>query len=645
MTQQLVETLQEDTQPRKQNRAEGQKATPPRKRGKTKPVPPPTEPSLTTEEALERLKREAANLRAELNKLQALREKGESLHTAQSPPEIAENAAHNAGAADGALGLGPLIGFNRADIRIGLQKIASQAVKQPLRAMQHSVGFLGEVSRVLRGKSTLAPEPKDRRFSDPAWETNRLYGVLLQTYLALQESLSAYVEGAELPPKDAVRAQFALKIVMEALAPTNSLLGNPTALKKVIDTGGESLWRGFQNFLGDMAYNGGMPSQVDMTAYEIGKNLARSSGAVVFKNEVLELIQYAPVTAEVYSRPLLMIPPQINKFYVLDLAPGKSLVEYLVKQGFTVFIISWRNPIADQRHWGLETYLRAVKEAIDASRAITGSEDVNIMAACAGGMTLATLLAHLAATKDARVHAVTMLVTVIDSKTDSMFEMFASPEMIAAAKAYSRARGVLKGSDMARVFNWMRPNDLIWNYWVNNYLLGETPPAFDVLYWNNDTTNLPAQFHSDLLDILTKNPFRNPGVLTFLGTPIYGSEIKNDTFIVAGATDHITPWRGCYATTQIFGGECEFILSTSGHIQSILNPPGNPKSSYFTNPEHPPNPDQWLEGAKKQSGSWWEHWRNWLEERSGGKQPASQSPGNEQYKPGAAAPGLYALAR
>jgi polyhydroxyalkanoate synthase len=261
-------------------------------------------------------------------------------------------------------------------------------------------------------------------------------------------------------------------------------------------------------------------------------------------------------------------------------------------------------------------------------------------------MTLATLLAHLAATKDRCIHAVTMLVTVIDSKAVSMFESFATPEMIAVARAFSRARGVLKGSDMARVFNWMRPNDLIWNYWVNNYLLGEAPPAFDILYWNNDTTNLPAQLHSDLLDIFLKNPFRNPGALTVLGTPIDASEIMNDAFILAGLTDHITPWQGCYATTQIFGGACEFVLSSSGHIQSIVNPPGpTAKASYFTNSEHPADSKQWLASAKKQPGSWWDHWRDWLGERSGELQPAPPSLGNEQFAPGAPAPGTYVRAR
>ncbi|HJZ45910.1 MAG TPA: alpha/beta fold hydrolase, partial [Roseiflexaceae bacterium] len=565
--------------------------------------------------------------------------------SAERRSEVAERAAESAGAADGALGLSPLVGFTGADIRAGLQQLASKAWNNPRLALKHSAGFLGEVGRVLSGTSTVAPDPKDRRFGDPAWQTNRLYGATLQTYLAWQQSLYAFVDDADLASKDAERARFAVRLLTEALAPTNRILGNPAALKKLIDTGGESLARGLQHLLDDIAHNGGMPSQVDMTAFAVGKNLALSPGAVVFKNDVLELIQYAPATEQVYSRPLLLLPPQINKFYMMDLAPGKSIIEYLVKQGFTVFALSWRNPTPAQRDWGLETYLRAVLEAIDAARDIAASESINMLGACAGGMTLTALLAHLAAIGDRRVNAVTLLVTVLDTSVESQLGLFMTPETIAAAKAISRARGVLSGRDMARVFNWMRPNDLIWNYWVNNYLLGEEPPAFDILYWNNDTTNLPAQLHADLLDIALANPFRNPGALTLLATPLDASKISNDMFILAGITDHITPWQACYATTQILGGRCEFIVSSSGHIQSIVNPPGNPKASFYTNPQLPADPQQWLAGAQKRPGSWWDHWRDWLKERSGELRPAPHALGDERFAPGAPAPGTYMLQR
>jgi polyhydroxyalkanoate synthase subunit PhaC len=598
------------------------------------------------QESLEAIQRDLAALRATVAALEAQRHKQAAIAADQPPGkrfDIAEHAAESAGAADGALGL-PLMGVKRADLRASLRQLAGQGLKSPRLVIKHSTGFLGEFSRVLRGKSNLAADPKDRRFQDPAWATSWFYGTVLQTYLAAQESLYAFADTADLSPAESERARFALRLVIEALAPTNTLMGNPAALKKVIDSGGANLVRGFRHWLDDMIHNGGMPAQVNMKAFEVGKNLSLSPGAVVFKNELLELIQYAPATEEVYGRPLLIIPPQINKFYMLDLAPGKSLVEYLVKQGFMVFVISWRNPTPNQRHWGLDTYLRAANEAIDASRAIAMSEDVNVMAACAGGMTLAALLSHLAVNGDRRIHAASLLVTVLDSKANSFFDVFATPTTITAAKAASRNNGVLKGSEMARIFNWMRPNDLIWNYWVNNYLFGEEPPAFDILYWNNDTTNLPAQLHNDLLDVFLENPFRNPGTLTVLGTPIDAQKITNDTFILAGITDHITPWQARYATTQLLGGRCDFVLSSSGHIQSVVNPPGNPKASFYTNTNPGAagaDPEQWLAGAKKQPGSWWEYWREWLKNRSGALQPAPQTLGNEQFTPGPAAPGTY----
>jgi len=393
--------------------------------------------------------------------------------------------------------------------------------------------------------------------------------------------------------------------------------------------------------LEDLANNGGMPSQVDMKAFQVGKDLGISPGAVVFKNEVLELIQYQPTTAQVYQRPLLLVPPQVNKFYVMDLSPNKSIVRYLVANGVQVFSISWRNPTPEDRDWGFETYDRAILEAIEVVRAITSSPEVNITGSCLGGMTLATLLGHLAAIGDRRINAVTFLVTVLDSSAESTMGLFATKETIAAAKQASRTKGVLEGQEMARVFAWLRPNDLVWNYWVNNYLIGKDPAAFDVLYWNNDTTRLPAKLHGELLDLLEANAFTHPGTLEVLGTPIDLSHVTNDAYIVAGITDHITPWQGCYSTTQLLGGRVTFILSNSGHIQALLNPPGNPKASYFVHDRYPADPEQWLARTQKRAGSWWDDWRDWLGQRSGEQVPAPAELGNEQYQPGIPAPGSY----
>ncbi|HMA37390.1 MAG TPA: alpha/beta fold hydrolase, partial [Chloroflexia bacterium] len=312
-----------------------------------------------------------------------------------------------------------------------------------------------------------------------------------------------------------------------------------------------------------------------------------------------------------------------------------------VSKGQQFFAISWRNPTREHRDWGFDVYGRSILQAVDVARSIADSADVNITASCLGGMTLATVLGHLAAQGDTRIHAVTFLVTVLDSTTESTLGLFATPETIAAARQASRLKGVVDGQELARAFAWLRPNDLIWNYWVNNYLIGNDPAAFDVLFWNNDTTRLPAKLHGDMLDVLENHGFAHPGTLKALGTPIDLSKVTNDAYIVAGITDHITPWQSCYATTQLLSGPRRFVLSNSGHIQALLNPPGNPKASYFYNASLPADPQQWLAGAEKLPGSWWENWRDWLGERSAEQQPAPPALGNKQYPPGTPAPGTY----
>ncbi len=568
----------------------------------------------------------------------ALEEQQRATHT---HPETSEQTAEQMPGGEAAFGLMPFVGFRGADLFNVSQQVAAQAIKQPPLLLKHYTNFMLEMGRVMTGQSTVEPDAKDKRFLDEIWKTNPFYHAYLQTYLTWEQSLGAFIDDTDLDKKDADRARFVLSLFTDTVAPTNTLLGNPAAMKKMYETGGASLVQGLTHMLEDLANNGGMPSQVDMKAFQVGKDLGISPGAVVFKNELLELIQYKPATQEVYRRPLLLVPPQVNKFYVMDLSPGKSIVQYQVANGLQVFAISWRNPTPEHRDWGFETYDRAILEAIEAVRAITESPDVNIVGSCLGGMTLATLLGHLAAREDRRIHAVTFLVTVLDTNVESTMGLFATKETIAAAREASRLRGVIEGQEMARVFAWLRPNDLIWNYWVNNYLIGKDPAAFDVLYWNNDTTRLPARLHGELLDLYETNAFTHPGTLEVLGTPIDMSEVTNNAYIVAGITDHITPWQGCYETTQLLGGTCKFILSNSGHIQALLNPPGNPKASYFVNDHYPADPEQWQTGVQKRSGSWWEDWRDWLGQRSGVKKAAPQELGNEQYQPGTPAPGSY----
>ncbi len=597
------------------------------------------------EAALAEEKRKVAALEAEQRKaadaLQALEEQQREANTQPDAAGMTAPATEAAGAVDAAFGINPLIGFKGADAFTAGQQLLQQALKQPGMAMKHSTEFFTELGRIWTRQSEIASDAKDKRFLDQSWTDHPLYKAYLQTYLLWNQSLHAFVDDAGLAPRDADRARFVLSLFTEAVAPTNTMLGNPAAMKRFYETGGASAVRGLVHMLEDLAKNGGLPSQVNMKAFQVGKDLALTPGSVVFKNEVLELIQYTPATDQVYQRPLLMVPPQINKFYILDLSPGKSFIEFAVKQGLQVFCLSWRNPTPAQRDWGLDTYMQAILAASDAVRAITGSPDLNTLGTCSGGMTLSALLGQLAARGDRRIQTATLFVTVLDYSVESQLGLFATPETIEAAKQASRVQGVLEGQEMARVFAWLRPNDLIWNYWVNNYLIGKDPPSFDVLYWNNDSTRLPARLHSDMLDIALSNPFTSPGTIALLGTPIDLSKVMCDAYIMAGVTDHITPWKGCYATTQLLGGTCEFVLSSAGHIQSILNPPGNPKAKYFTAAEYPVDPDQWFARAKQQDGSWWEHWRNWLWARSGERKPAPKALGNTQYQPEAPAPGTY----
>jgi polyhydroxyalkanoate synthase len=555
------------------------------------------------------------------------------------PGERADDLA--ASAAEGMLGPNPFVGLRPCDIVATAQKIGAQALRQPGLVMEQEAALARELLALFSGNAEATPPKGDKRFTDAAWQNNSLYRMTLQGYLAWQRALSGFVERSGLDADNKERARFVMSLLTDAASPTNTLLGNPAALKKVIDTGGASLLNGANNIVMDLLKNHGMPAQVNKTAFEVGKNLGTSKGAVVFRNEVLELIQYAPTTQQVYSRPQLIVPPQINKFYIFDLSEGKSIVDYLVKNELQVFVVSWRNPTAAQSHWDLDTYVTALVEAIEAVREITGCDDVNLHGACSGAMTISALLGHLASKGDKTVNATTLMVAVLDNTADSQLGLFATPEAIAAAKQHSISRGVLAGEEMGRVFAWMRPNDLVWNYWVNNYLLGNAPPAFDVLYWNNDTTRLPAKMHGQLLDIFTQNLFSKPGALTVLGTPIDLSQVTCDKYVVAGVTDHITPWKGVYNTATTFGGNTRFVLSSSGHIQSLINPPGNPKAKYYLNPKLPASADAWLDSAKAEADSWWGNWRDWLAARSGEKRAAPAALGSKRHPAGVKAPGTY----
>ncbi|MFW9079193.1 class II poly(R)-hydroxyalkanoic acid synthase [Pseudomonas sp. P2757] len=543
-------------------------------------------------------------------------------------------------ASENTLGLNPVVGLRGKDLLASARMVLTQAIKQPIHSVKHVTHFGLELKNVLFGKSELQPAGDDRRFADPAWSQNPLYKRYLQTYLAWRKELHAWIDDSSLTPKDIARGHFVINLMTEAMAPTNSA-ANPAAVKRFFETGGKSLLDGLSHLAKDLVHNGGMPSQVNMGAFEVGKSLGVTEGAVVFRNDVLELIQYKPITEQVHERPLLVVPPQINKFYVFDLSPDKSLARFCLRNNVQTFIVSWRNPTKEQREWGLSTYIDALKEAVDVVTAITGSKDINMLGACSGGITCTALLGHYAALGQNKVNALTLLVSVLDTTLDSDVALFVDEQTLEAAKRHSYQAGVLEGKDMAKVFAWMRPNDLIWNYWVNNYLLGNEPPVFDILFWNNDTTRLPAAFHGDLIEMFKNNPLIRSNALEVCGTAIDLKQVTADIFSLAGTNDHITPWKSCYKSAQLFGGKVEFVLSSSGHIQSILNPPGNPKSRYMTSEGMAANADDWQANSTKHTDSWWLHWQAWQAARSGELKKAPTKLGNKAYPAGEASPGTY----
>ncbi|SIQ89947.1 polyhydroxyalkanoate synthase [Pseudomonas flexibilis] len=534
----------------------------------------------------------------------------------------------------------PIAGLRGKDLLNSSRQVLTQTVRQPVHSARHLLRLGSALKDVLLDRSDLRPDPDDRRFSDPAWKLNPIYRRYQQAYLAWRKELHDWLETSNLPADDIRRGHFILNLLTEAMAPTNSL-ANPAAVKRLFETGGASLLKGLSQLSRDMVSNGGLPSQVNKAAFEVGRNLGTTPGSVVFRNELLELIQYQPTTEQVHTRPVLVVPPQINKFYIFDLSPDKSLARFSLDSGLQTFIISWRNPTRQHSHWDLNRYIEALKEAVDAVLAITGSPDLNMLGACSGGVTAAVLLGHYAALGDNRIKALTLMVSVLDTDFDSQYALFVDDKTLDAAKRRSSEAGVLEGRDLARVFAWMRPNDLIWNYWVNNYLLGNLPPEFDILYWNNDTTRLPAGLHHDMIELFRNNPLRTPGALEVCGTPIDLKSIEAEVFCIAGTTDHITPWQASYRSARLFGEHCEFVLSNSGHIQSILNPPGNPKARFLHGAALEEDPDAWKAGATEQRDSWWLYWRDWLQARSGELKKAPRRTGNRAFPAAEPAPGTY----
>jgi polyhydroxyalkanoate synthase len=529
---------------------------------------------------------------------------------------------------------------------MAMARFAARLASRPQLLASRLAGLGGELGRIAAGRSELAAAPRDRRFTDPAWAGNPVLHRVLQAYLAGTATLADLQADAALDWTDRERVGFQLTNLAEALAPSNNPVLNPAFWKAAIDTGGGSVLAGARRLAGDLATAPRVPAMVEPDAYAVGVDLAVTPGSVVLRTPVFELIQYAPATTEVRERPLLVVPPVINKYYIVDLAPGRSLAEYLVSTGQQVFMISWRNPDVRHRDWDLDTYGEAIMAALAAARDISGADSALILALCSGGILAAMVAAHLAATgQDGQLAGLALAVTVLDQARAGLPAALLDQRTARAAIAASAARGYLDGAALAEIFAWLKPGDLIWTYWVNNYLLGRPPPAFDILYWNADTTRMPAGVHREFIELALGNSLTVPGRATMLGSPVDLAAVSTDGYLVAGAADHLCPWQSCYRSTQLLGGDCRFVLARSGHIASMVSPVGNAKAVYRTAPQTPPEPADWLAAASAEQGSWWPDFTAWLGERSGAEKPAPDFPGSPDFPPIEPAPGSYVFDR
>jgi polyhydroxyalkanoate synthase subunit PhaC len=526
-----------------------------------------------------------------------------------------------------------------------LLTIGRRVASRPGVAARQATRLAGQLGDVVLGRSELTPEPRDRRFVDEAWSTNPILRRVVQAYLASAAAAEQLVDELRLDGVEEQRVRFAVSNLIDAGAPSNSPLLNPAAIKELVDTGGASAARGMRAFVTDIAAKPRVPRMVEPDEFEVGRDLAVSTGTVVHRDELYELIQFAPQTPQVHAIPLLIVPPTINKYYILDLAPGRSLIEYLVGQGHQVFTISWRNPDARFRDNGLDAYGQAVVDASDAMRSITGSSTLNLMGVCSGGIIASMVIAHLASTADRRVSSFTLLVTVLDQTPTGTIGALIDESTAEVAMRASAKQGYLDGNSLAEVFAWLRPNDLIWNYWVNNYLLGRRPPAFDILYWNADTTRMPARLHHDFLRVAMSNALVEPDAATMIDTPVDLGKVDADSYVVAGVADHICPWQSCYQSTQLLGGVSRFVLSTSGHIAALVNPPGNPRASFQAGDRPGVDAERWTRTTERQSGSWWPDYASWLTARSGRSKRAPRTLGGRGFEPREPAPGTYVFDR
>ena len=535
------------------------------------------------------------------------------------------------------------------------RELADALAHDPVRLAEAQAKLWGDCARLWRAyaarlggekaEAVVAPAADDRRFKDEAWEAEPAFDLLKQSYLLGANWLKGLPRlAAELDPAARRRAEFYLRQVTDALAPTNFPATNPRVLRATAEQKGANLTRGLDHLLADMEKGAGRLriSMTDESAFRLGENIAATPGRVIFRNELIELIQYDPTTESVARRPLLIVPPWINKYYVLDLQPKNSLIRWAVEQGQTVFVISWVNPGAALAHKSFDDYLsQGTLAALDAVAAASGEKDVNLVGYCIGGTLAACTAAWLAAKKDTRLASLTLLTTMLDFTDAGELAVFIDEEQLAILERHMDRTGYLEGHQMARVFNLMRDNDLIWSFVVNNYLLGRDPPPFDLLYWNADTTRMPAMMHKFYLRrMYLENKLIEPGGISLAGVPLDLGKIAAPTYVLATREDHIAPWKSVFAATRLLGGPVRFALSASGHIAGVINPPAAGKYGFWLNVGKAKSPDAWLEAATWRDGSWWTDWQGWLGARSGGA-VAARVPGAGRLKALGPAPGDY----
>ncbi|MDN3567265.1 class I poly(R)-hydroxyalkanoic acid synthase [Paeniroseomonas aquatica] len=538
-------------------------------------------------------------------------------------------------------------------------EMTTRLMANPARLVQAQMGFWQDyltlwqnTARRMMGQEegtpVIAEDPKDRRFKDEAWRDNEVFDFIKQSYLLSARFFQNVVGGVDgLEPKTAQKVDFYTRQFVDAMSPSNFLLTNPEVLRKTAETGGENLLKGLSHLLADLERGKGQLRirMTDDSKFRVGENIAVTPGKVVYQNELMQLIQYAPTTPTVLKRPLVIFPPWINKFYILDLRPKNSFVKWATDQGHTVFVVSWVNPDGQLAEKGFDDYMReGVYAALDAIEQATGERQVNAIGYCLGGTLLATTLAHMAAKRDTRIKTATYFVTMTDFEEAGELGVFIDEEQLRGLEEKMGKRGFLEGREMATTFNMLRANDLIWSFVVNNYLMGQEPFPFDLLYWNDDSTRMPAKMHSFYLrHMYQANDLVKPGGLELLGVKIDLRRIKVPSYLISTREDHIAPWKSTYRATQIYAGPIRFVLAASGHIAGVVNPPESGKYSHWVNDSLPPDPEEWFKGATELAGSWWPDWHRWVTaaDKAAKEQVPARVPGAGALPALEDAPGSY----